>query len=248
MNVTFSNKKLLYEDAANNIYIYETCKGGKTQIYLTFSKADFALQQGAVYTKFKNKIALEYQKIMLLGMGFVKNPQSILMLGFGAGNITTQLTQGFPKVKIDVVEINPIMPEVAKKYFKFQSCENVSFYIQDAHNFVLNASKKYDAIFLDVFNESYIPSPFLQKIFFTTLGNLLTANGILIINTFGNSDTFEEEQELISSVFENAMQIKSINRIIFTKNIPFTQENFSLNKSLQEKYEYKKYKNKFEFL
>lgn len=76
-----------------------------------------------------------------------KNPalNSILVLGLGGGALCTYLHQAYPHFKVDGVEIDPIMVELAEKYFGFKPNENLRPHIADGLAFVrdLAATGKY---------------------------------------------------------------------------------------------------------
>lgn len=67
-----------------------------------------------------------------------QNPalKSVLVLGLGGGALCTYLHQAYPHFKVDGVEIDPIMVELAKKYFGFKPNENLRAHVADGLSFV----------------------------------------------------------------------------------------------------------------
>ena len=51
--------------------------------------------------------------------------QRILMVGLGAGSISTYLGRAMPDVQIDVVELDPGVIAAGRKYFGLQETDNV---------------------------------------------------------------------------------------------------------------------------
>ncbi len=72
----------------------------------------------------------------------IKNPglKSILVLGLGGGALCTYLHQAYPQFKVDGVEIDPTMVDLARKYFGFNPSENLRPYIADGLSFVRDAA------------------------------------------------------------------------------------------------------------
>lgn len=89
----------------------------------------------------------------------------------------------YPDKNIDIVEIDPIMTQLAKKYFYLPDDTRLTTIHQDARVYLNSSDKKYDAILGDAFG-SYFSIPFqlttleaVQKKY-----NMLTDNGVVILN------------------------------------------------------------------
>lgn len=67
-----------------------------------------------------------------------QNPglKSILVLGLGGGALCSYLHQVYPQFKVDGVEIDPTMVDLARKYFGFKPNENLRPHIADGLSFV----------------------------------------------------------------------------------------------------------------
>ena len=136
--------------------------------------------------------------------------KKVLIIGLGAGYFINQLQSILPQAeKIDVVEINPEMPEIAKEYFDFDG-SGINVKIQDGRVYVRNCREKYDLIIIDVFSESGLAYRFLTKEFFEELDNILAPGGIVATNVFSLTDINSENNiifksllKTLSSVFED---------------------------------------------
>ena len=60
----------------------------------------------------------------------------------GGGTIPSILTRLYPESTIHVVEIDPAVVRVAKKYFSFTETENVKVFVQDARVYIKRAGLK----------------------------------------------------------------------------------------------------------
>jgi spermidine synthase len=236
--------KTLFSSDESKVYVFEIENGDKTYRKLTFeNNLQSYATQSAIFVNTPEEIALKYYKIMLYSLSFVKNPSNILVLGMGAGIMPAQISKYYPNACIDVVEINPDLPYVAKQYFNFPESKNINIYIQDAYEFVMKAQQKqYDLILFDVFDETYIPQQFLSKNFMLQIGDILKENGIAAFNTFTNSKTYKQEEKLITSSFDYSYEIIQENRILFTSNSDFIQ--YEIPKELEKQINFKKYSRK----
>ena len=107
----------------------------------------------------------------------------VLCIGLGVGIVPRELRRD--GVKVDVVEINPAMVRVAKDFFDCPT-EKLNLTIGDGRQFVNKCGKKYDAILLDAFLGDSSPSHLMTEEAFGAMRNLLTRDGVLVINAFGD--------------------------------------------------------------
>jgi len=68
---------------------------------------------------------------MVLGLAFVEQPKRVLIVGLGGGTIPSLLRKHYPKMTIDVVDIDPDVVAVAKKYFGFHEDDAMHVRVAD---------------------------------------------------------------------------------------------------------------------
>lgn len=111
-----------------------------------------------------------------------------LVIGLGAGVIPMWYErQG---VRADVVDIDPLVFDVARRFFEFNiSGQSV---VDDARYFLNRTEKRYDYIVLDVFNGDNTPFHVLSKEALMTVKQRMAPGGVLGINMWGNlrGDTY----------------------------------------------------------
>nr|SVE89152.1 EOG090X02SD [Daphnia sinensis] len=125
----------------------------------------------------------------------LRNPalDSILVLGLGGGALCTYLHQAYPHFKVDGVEIDPTMVELAEKYFGFKPSENLRPHIADGLSFVRDlaateSSERYGCIMLDVdckdrsLGISCPPPSFLDPNFIESVKQCLNPHGLFFMN------------------------------------------------------------------
>jgi len=175
------------------------------------------VRQTCIYPKNPNYLIFNYQKVFLGSLLLEPRPQSALMIGLGGGSFANSLIQIFPKLNFDIVEINPEVYEVAKKYFNFKPRKTTHVYIEDGVKFVNNSARKYDLVFLDAFSAKDVAPEFLNKDFFKSLQSI--SRGVVVCNTFVRSRHFKKINQLFKTVFKNAYSITLAgNRIIIASN------------------------------
>lgn len=109
--------------------------------------------------------------------------KNILLLGLGGGALTKYfLDSQF----VDIIEIDPKIVDIYKKYFGFTPRPNSRIIIDDARNFLRTKNKGYDLIIMDVYASAIIPIHLVTKEFFQLLRSRLNDDGLLVINFAGN--------------------------------------------------------------
>lgn len=166
-------------------------------------------------------IVFDCNKMMMGALYLQPNPRKILIIGLGGGTLPSALMRILPESEIHVVEIDPAMVRVAKKYFNFRPTAKVRVTEEDGRVFVKRAIKsgeKYDLIMLDAFTDKYIPGHLLTKQFLQEVRSILTADGVLAANTFSTfNDRYDNESvtyELVYGHFYNLKKLFNNIRVI----------------------------------
>lgn len=152
----------------------------------------------------KNVSVFEYiQYVNSIASKFPQN-SSALVLGLGGGSIINMFEK--LQYKVDAVEIDKRMWEVAHDYFFLDSRANII--IDDARHYIETTTKKYDIIFYDVFNGDVVPSHVLNKESFERAKSLLNPGGLIILNYIG---TFKGEDGRAARSLIKTLQIAGMN-------------------------------------
>jgi len=187
--------------------------------YLAFVP-DNKIYQSIINTEQPDIIQLEYLKMLLGGLYLNdKAPENILLVGLGGGTIAKAINTFLPQAKLDIVEINPLIPPITKRYFSFEPNNNTKIFVMDGYLFIKNAqAKKYDLIILDAFNKDYIPPSFLTPELVDNVKKSLKPNGVVAVNTFEESQFHDTENKLYKDTFGSFFNITNgDNRIILAK-------------------------------
>ena len=165
--------------------------------------------------------------------------QNILILGLAGGTISTQLNHFFSKdynLRIDGVEIDKKIIELAKKYFSLDN-PSLTIYNLDGRNFLDYYNKQYNAIVIDVYaNQLYISFQLTTKEFFTLVKKHLAANGVVAMNVNAvspDSALLKNITNTMNLVFKNVYLVpvpNSLNYMVIASDndLDFTKiENFN---------------------
>lgn len=162
-----------------------------------FLKYNDTYQAGFIDTK-DYKGNLPYINYFLIPYLINKNIKNILFVGFGSGIILKQYESIFSKLKkIDVVDIEENILEIAQNYFNFQKSEKINFHLQDALIFLKQAKKKYDLIVVDVAGNEGIDERFCDDEYLNLIKSKLNKKGIFVSNYPSSRDIFNKKNKFV---------------------------------------------------
>ena len=148
------------------------------------------------YTDLKDPLYIEYEYIRMyeeMVRWQAKKRKSLKALFLGGGGYTFPrfIEAKYPEAEIHVVEIDPEITRVAKKYLGVTENTRIRSFNEDGRWFVMNCEEKgtYDFIFGDAFNDLSIPYHLTTKEFAVQLKNLLKPDGLLLANVI---DSFKK--------------------------------------------------------
>jgi spermidine synthase len=150
--------------------------------YLRFDEEHGAIQS-AVSISDPRAVPIDYVRYAAIALAYHPRPQSALMLGLGGGSFTTLLRQTLPELQIDVVEINPVVVRVAKRFFRVREDPRYRIHIADGRAFLEGTNRRYDLVLLDAYTgEGSIPAHLATLEFFALVRSRLAPGGLAIIN------------------------------------------------------------------
>lgn len=189
---------------------------------MSFNRHNQSARQSSQSLDDPNQFVFSYTKLMMGALYLNPAPRRILIVGLGGGMLPTALSQILPDAAIDVVEIDPAVVRVARRFFGFDPGQRVRIIEEDGREFVQQAGQsrqRYDLIMLDAFDHEYIPEHLRTQEFLIETKALLTADGVLAANTFSCSHLYHHESTTYEAVFGEFynLRIEYRNRIILVK-------------------------------
>jgi spermidine synthase len=148
------------------------------------------------YTDLKDPLYIEYEYIRMyeeMVRWQAKKRKSFKTLFVGGGGYTFPrfIEVKYPEAEIHVVEIDPEITRVVKRYLGVSENSRIRSFNEDGRWFVMNCKEKgtYDFIFGDAFNDLSIPYHLTTQEFAMQLKDLLKPDGLLLANVI---DSFKK--------------------------------------------------------
>lgn len=216
-NFAFWEKNLTYE--GESIYNYLQVRDTDQETILS-TNVLFGVQ--SVYLKNSDLSGMYYDYALAAPLLLAKQNPKILVLGMGSGTYTTECKTFFPSAKIEGVEIDQKITDLAHTYFHLSKEVPVTTY--DGRAFLNASQDQYDVIMVDAYQDITIPFQMSTREFFTLVKNHLTEEGVMVVNMnmHGNSqdDITTYLSETIASVFPEVATVEvsgSTNRELFAQ-------------------------------
>jgi len=170
----------------------------------TLSFGSDGVRQSVVKVGDPDHLELPYARVMVSGLAFYPEPKRVLIVGLGGGTIPGFLHKHYPQTRIDVVDIDPVVLEAARKFFGFREDAALRAYVQDGRRFIEERPKAYDVIFLDAFGSENVPYHLATQEFLEAVRRSLTSQGIAIGNIWsrGSNPLYDSMVRTYQEVFE----------------------------------------------
>lgn len=184
---------------------------------LRFLAYNDALGYQTVANKAGPLTGIYYDYYSLLPLYADDYPRSALILGLGGGIIANQYRFFHPTIRVDGVEIDPTVIEIARSDFALTDRTRV--HNQDARVFLRQSHDPYDIIVVDAYTQQvYIPFHLTSQEFFREVRADLSPGGILAMNVSAARD----DSPLLVGITNT---LKTVFREVYTFRVPDSFDN-----------------------
>jgi spermidine synthase len=151
---------------------------------------------------------IEYVEYFHLAMAVKPDAVRTLVIGLGGGTVVKRMWRDYPKMRIDAVEIDEEIVEVAHELFALPVDERIRIIVGDGRVFVQSSLDTYDIAIVDAFDDDRIPRHLTTEEFMRELRDRLTPDGVAVWNVIGslagqNSKSFRSLYRTVSNVWRS---------------------------------------------
>jgi spermidine synthase len=136
-------------------------------------------------------VPMEYIRFAAVALAVPEQLRRALVVGLGAGAFPMLLRRVRPQASIEVVELDPLVHQVATRYFGFKEDSHLRVRIGDGA-LAFRDGRRWDLIFLDAYGAASIPEPLATAAFFGEVSHALAAGGVVVAN-IANPDSAAEK-------------------------------------------------------
>lgn len=154
--------------------------------------------------------AFEYTDYFQMIWLWKPDVKKILMLGLGGASTQKAMIHYHADTTMETVEIDPMVADIAQKYFGYRPDARQKLNVLDGRQFLLHAKDKYDAILLDAYTQgrygASIPPHLITKEFFQICKDHLAPNGVLAYNVITVLKGYNTS-DIIASVYHTLKEV-----------------------------------------
>jgi spermidine synthase len=159
-----------------------TDDGGVRTLYLN------GAPQSATYLDDRSGYVFEYPRYFHVATLTSEDVDRVLFVGGGGFSGPERFLQEYPNVTVDVVELDPEVVSVAKRYFGVnESHPRLNVHVGDGREFLQNTNHTYDAIVLDAYRKDRVPFHLTTVEFMNLAESKLDDDGTLVANVISAS-------------------------------------------------------------
>ena len=206
LSVPTSHAQIIYERYTAHHHILVQDSQGERK--LRFDNA----VQSTMSKEDPNEGGFDYTDFFHVPVVFNPTMDRVLFFGLGGGTGPKSFLRNYPKMQIEVVEIDPVVEEVAKTYFSLPDDPRLRVTIQDARVYLNRTQASYGSILMDAYASgrqgAYLPYHLATLEFFTIVRAHLDDGGAFyfnVIGRYGGDNTFVVESILatLRATFES---------------------------------------------
>jgi predicted membrane-bound spermidine synthase len=138
--------------------------------------------QSGVYINNPDQLLFWYTQHMAEAVAVAPKHDRILVLGGGAFTLPRYLATIYPHSQVDVVEIDPQLADISRKYFYYDDPKNVRMIFEDARTYLNRSKQVYDVILVDVYSDSSVPFSLMTKEYGQQIARVLNDKGVVVVN------------------------------------------------------------------
>lgn len=169
------------------------------------------------------RLELPYTRVAAIGLALVAPDARILYVGLGGGAMPMHAHHVLPRAAIDVVEIDPLIVDVAQTWFGFRPDSLLRVHTGDGRAFIEAAPpQSWDMVVLDAFSDDAIPYSLATREFLEAVRSRLAPSGILLSNLWTAGDLYDSMLSTYHSVFGNVhlLQVPERRQVVLLVSVP----------------------------
>jgi spermidine synthase len=150
-----------------------------------------------------------YTRVAMIGLAVAPPAPRVLFIGLGGGAMPTYVRHVMPDARIDVVEIDPLIVDVAQRFFGFAPDSRLAIHTGDGRAFLENAPPaSWDIIVLDAFSADEVPYELTTQEFLLTVRTRLAPGGVAVSNLWSSRGEYASMVATWASVFGDVQLIR----------------------------------------
>ncbi len=141
--------------------------------------------QSGMYLDDPFRTRYRYTDFLQLPLAYNPRVKNILFIGLGGGSAQKRVWRDFPRLDLEVVELDPAVRDVAYRYFELPRSQRLKVSVEDGRRFLVRERREWDAIVIDAYFSDSLPFHMTTVEFLELVRSRLAPGGIVASNLIG---------------------------------------------------------------
>jgi spermidine synthase len=128
----------------------------------------------------------DYTDYFDLGLAYNPDARRVLFVGLGGGSAPKRFFRDFPRLDLRVVELDPVVRDVAYRYFELPRSPRLRVEVEDGRRFLARTDERWDVIAVDAYYADSIPFHMATAEFLQLARSRLAPGGVIVANVIGS--------------------------------------------------------------
>jgi spermidine synthase len=194
-------------------------------------------RQSSMYLDSPFDTDFEYPGYFHISLAVKPDAARTLVIGLGGATVVKRMWRDYPEMRIDAVELDPEVVDVAYRFFALPQDERIRVFAGDGRTFVETCTDEYDIAIIDAFDEDQVPRPLTTEEFMRTLRDRLAPDGVAAYNFIGaakgeRSKPFRSLHRTLRNVWRtvwvfvvnDGVESEGTNLMLFATDAPLTTD------------------------
>lgn len=186
---------LVHETRSEFSHIRIRDQGSRRTLYFVRDSGQEVVET-SIDVKTPQFLQIQYTRLMFVSLLYRPEPEGCLIVGLGGGAMVRFLNHFFPQVRVDVVEIDPVIVAIARQYFGTEPRPGTRIVTTDGLAYLRQTSERYDVIYMDAFlkpggdtDSTGVPLRLKTVAFLKGLHQRLRPGGLVVFNINASTET-----------------------------------------------------------
>jgi spermidine synthase len=156
--------------------------------------------QSGMYLDDPFRTRYRYTDFLQLPLAYNPRIRNVLFIGLGGGSVQKRIWRDFPQLDLEVVELDPVVRDVAYRYFRLPRSPRLRVTVEDGRRFLARDRRRWDAIVIDAYFSDSLPFHLTTVEFLELVRSRLAPGGVVASNLIGAIDG--EGSKLFRSMYK----------------------------------------------
>jgi spermidine synthase len=141
--------------------------------------------QSGMYLSDPFRTRYRYTDFLQLPLAYRPRTQRLLFIGLGGGSVQKRMWRDFPQVDMQVVELDPVVRDVAYRFFRLPRSPRLRVSVEDGRRYLQRHDEQWDAIVIDAYFSDALPFHLTTIEFLELARSRLAPGGVIASNLIG---------------------------------------------------------------